>query len=208
MTSWPDKSTRISRRLGICVAFTLLLGLQCWVDIGWGKKKPPIYDDPEGYAVLSLLLSNAGQDIHSPTILINSTSAVEGPDGITSLEKCVKVPEDFREAADDYLQKTKSSYLFLEKFALKAPYRLVSKRPRSFDDLKHPPKSDKEIADRISSGMFILSPVGFDSGHTHAIVRKTYLCGSLCGWGSYHFLVKSAGGWEETKGVTRCSWQF
>jgi hypothetical protein len=172
------------------------------------KNEPPVYDDPEGYSVLSLLLGGAAQDIHSQSINIGALSTVETPDGLTSLEKCVKIPSEFREAADDYLQKTKTPYRFQEKFALKTPYRLVTKSYKVNNDMKHPPRNDKEISDQISSGIFSLSPVGFDSSHTHAIARKNYICGSTCGWGSYHFLVKDKDTWEEAKGVGGCIWQY
>ena len=171
------------------------------------RKKPPVYDDPEGYAVLSLLLGGGEKDIHSQAISISAVTAVESPDGGHTLEKCVKVPNEFREAADNYVREAKTPYLFQEKFTLKTQYRLVAKRHIA-DDLKHPPKTDKEISDRISSGTFYLSPVGFDHNHTHAIAFKDYICGSLCGWGSYHLLVKSKDGWEEAKGVGGCWWQY
>jgi len=183
-------------------------GLLPYSSITHAKKEPPVYDDPEGYSVLSLLLGGAGQDIHSQSINISAFTTVETPDGLTSLEKCVKIPNEFREAADDYLRKTKTPYLFQEKFALKTPYRLVTKRHKENDDIKHPPRNDKEISDQISSGVFYLSPVGFDSTHTHAIAFKNYICGSTCGWGSYHFLVRDKDRWEEAKGVGGCIWQY
>src|SRR5438105_13282216 len=61
-----------------------------------------VYDDGEGYAVLSMLLNNAVPETHGAIIRINMITNVESVNGTHSLEDCMKIPEEFREAANDY----------------------------------------------------------------------------------------------------------
>ncbi len=167
-----------------------------------------VYDDAEGYAVLSVLMSGAGQETHSAAIRINMVTHVESVGGTHSLEDCMKVPDEFREAANDYEARANRSYVLKNKFSLKTPYDLVGETRITGSGVKNPPATERDLSAKISSGTFYLSPVGFDSNHTHAIAYKNYLCGNLCGWGAYHFLMKNAGKWEEAKDVVGCTWQY
>jgi hypothetical protein len=173
------------------------------------KKKPAVYDDADGYAVLSFLLGGTTADTHGAAIRVNAITKVEGADSITTLRKCVtSIPNAFQEAADDYVQKSKSPYLLQNKFALATPPVIVKNARTRGSDMKHPPRTDEEILKKITSGTIFLLAVGFDHNKTHAIVFEDYICGSLCGWGTYHFLVKSSDGWKEEKGIRMCSWQY
>jgi len=164
------------------------------------------YDDAEGYAVLSTLLSGAGEETHASAIRINMVTHVESTSGVNSLEDCMKIPEEFREAADDYERKAKTALTLRKKFAIKTPYDLVGETRITGTGVRQPPTVGTDTSLKTSSGTFYLSPVGFDANHTHAIAYKNYLCGNLCGWGGFHFLVKSAGRWEEAKDVSACTW--
>ena len=167
-----------------------------------------VYDDPEGYAVLSGLLSDASTETHSSSIRINMLTHVESTSGVNSLEDCMKIPEEFREAANDYERRAKSPYMLKAKFSLKSQYDLVGEARIVGATRKPPTTTDKDAPAKISSGTFYLSPVGFDGNHTHAIVYKNFLCGNLCGWGGFHLLVKNAGQWEEAKDVPSCTWHY
>ena len=166
------------------------------------------YDDSEGYAVLSMLLGNASQETHAPLIRINMVTHVESVSGAHSLEDCMKVPDDFREAANDYEQKSKTALVLRKKFTLRTPYDLAGETRITGSGMRNPTSTDKGITDKIANGTFYLSPVGFDAHHTHAIAYENYLCGNLCGWGAYHLLVKNAGSWEEAKDVPACTWHY
>lgn len=168
-----------------------------------------VYADAEGYAVLSMLLGGATEETHAPAIRINMVTHVESGSGTHSLEDCMKIPEEFREAANDYEHRAGTAYVLTKKFSLKAPYDLVGET-RIVGAARKPPPSptDTGISQKISSGTFYVSPVGFDSSHTHAIAYTNYLCGNLCGWGGFHLLVKNAGRWEEAKDITACSWHY
>ena len=167
-----------------------------------------VYDDSEGYVVLSALLGEAGQETHSSSIRINALTHVETTGGVNSLEDCMKIPEEFREAANDYERRAKNPYMLKAKFSLKSQYDLVGEARIVGATRKPPSTTDKDIPAKISRGTFYLSPVGFDANHMHAIAYKNYLCGNLCGWGGFHLLVKNAGRWEEAKDVTGCAWHY
>ena len=167
-----------------------------------------VYDDAEGYAVLSTLLGSAGQETHAATIRINMVTHVESVNGAHSLEDCMKVPEDFREAANDYERRAGTALVLRKKFALRMPYDLAGETRITGSGLRNPTSTDKGMSQKTATGTFYLSPVGFDANHTHAIAYENYLCGNLCGWGAYHLLVKNAGRWEEAKDVNACTWHY
>lgn len=166
------------------------------------------YDDAEGYSVLSMLLGSASQETHAATVRINMVTHVESVNGAHSLEECMKVPEEFREAANDYERRAATALVLKRKFALRMPYDLAGETRITGSGLKNPTATDKGISEKIASGTFYLSPVGFDANHTHAIAYENYLCGNLCGWGAYHLLVKNAGRWAEAKDVNGCTWHY
>lgn len=166
------------------------------------------YDDAEGYAVLSMLLDSASQETHAGTIRINLVTHVESVNGAHSLEECLKVPEDFREAANEYERRAGTALVLRRRFTLRMPYDLAGETRITGSGLKNPASTDKGISEKIASGTFYLSPVGFDANHTHAVAYENYLCGNLCGWGAYHLLVKNAGRWEEAKDVNGCAWHY
>ena len=59
-----------------------------------------------------------------------------------------------------------------------------------------------------ASVIFHVSAVGFNRDGTRALVYVGHDCGSLCGGGGYHLLVKKDGQWQvdrEYRGVT-CVW--
>jgi hypothetical protein len=166
------------------------------------------YDDAEGYAVLSTLLSGASDETHGAVVRINMVTHVESVSGTHSLEDCMKIPEEFREAANDYEAKARMPQVLKKKFTIKAPYDLVGESRIVGSTSKPPSPVDRDISAKISNGTFYLSPVGFDANHTHAIAYKNYLCGNLCGWGGFHLLVKDGGRWEEAKDVSACTWHY
>jgi hypothetical protein len=167
-----------------------------------------VYDDAEGYAVLSMLLGNGGQETRATVIRINMVTHVESVSGAHSLEDCMRVPEEFRDAANDYERRARTALVLRKKFTLRMPYDLAGETRITGFGMRNPTSTENGIAEKIASGTFYLSPVGFDANHTHAIAYENYLCGNLCGWGAYHLLVKNAGRWEEAKDVSGCTWHY
>ena len=166
------------------------------------------YDDAEGYAVLSMLLSSTSQETHASLIRINMVTHVESVSGAHSLEDCMKVPEEFREAANDYEQRARTALVLRKKFTLRMPYDLAGESRITGTGVRPSPGTGEDYSQKISTGTFYLSPVGFDANRTHAIAYENYLCGNLCGWGAYHLLVKNAGRWDEAKDVNACTWRY
>jgi hypothetical protein len=59
-----------------------------------------------------------------------------------------------------------------------------------------------------ASVIFHVSAIGFNPDRTRALVYVGHDCGSLCGGGTYHFLVKQDGRWQvdrEYRGIS-CAW--
>jgi len=199
----------------IAIPSTLIASLVLWGCGGAHEKvqnhipvNAGVYDDMDGYAVLSILLGSANQQAHSAVIQINMVTHVESVSGAHSLEDCMKIPDDFREAANDYERRARTALVLRKKFALGTPYDLAGETRITGSGMRNPTPTDKGIADKMASGTFYLSPVGFDANHTHAIAYENYLCGNRCGWGAYHLLVKNAGRWEEAKDVPACTWHY
>lgn len=167
-----------------------------------------VYEDAEGYAVLSMLLRGATQDTHGGILRINMLTHVESVNGTHSLEDCMKIPDEFREAANDYERRAATALVLKKKFTMKTPYDLAGETRIVGTKAKPSSGTGTNTAVRMSSGVFYLSPVGFDANHTHAIAYENYICGNLCGWGGFHLLVKNAGRWEEAKDVGTCTWHY
>ena len=167
-----------------------------------------VYDDAEGYVVLSMLLEGESQQTHAAVIRINMVTHVESVSGAHSLEDCMKVPDEFREAANDYERRAGTALVLRKKFTVRTPYDLAGESRITGTGVRQPPATGADNSQRISTGTFYLSPVGFDAHHTRAIAYENYLCGNLCGWGAYHLLVKNAGRWEEAKDVNACTWHY
>jgi hypothetical protein len=167
-----------------------------------------VYEDAEGYAVLSILLGGASAETHSNAIRINMVTHVESVTGTHSLEDCMKVPEEFREAANDYERRANTALVLRKKFTLRAAYDLVGETRITGSGLRNPPTTGSDASGKVSGGTFYVSPVGFDASRTHAIAYENYLCGNRCGWGGFYLLVKNGGRWEEAKDVNACAWHY
>ena len=110
----------------------------------------------------------------------------------------------YRALIDDYAAKNKKKLVLERKFDL-AQYAVIG------------PADLKEIQgrSRVSDGfpfnasvIFHVSAVGFNRDGTRALVYVGHYCGSLCGGGTYHFLVKKDGRWQVDReyGGMSCGW--
>lgn len=54
------------------------------------------------------------------------------------------------------------------------------------------------VANGFANGLFSLSEIAFDNEHEHALVRFTFVCGSLCGSGTTALFEKIGGQWRRT----------
>jgi len=196
------------------VLFAILVAA---VFIGCGEHKPiqktvienyPTYNDPEGYSVLTRLLAKEGEGWRNTIIRISALTTQENSNSTTSFEKCIKVPEEFIEAATNFREITMHPYVLRDRFDSDARFQLVDLPGTNSPESSHSAKSRKNVEEMISGGTYFVSPVGFDKPKTHAIVRINYICGGTCGGGEYHLLEKSADGWKEVVPKSSCFWQY
>jgi hypothetical protein len=187
------------------------------VFIGCAEHKPTLravganyasYDDPDGYSLLTELLVKEGEGWRNTTIRISALTTQEDSKSTTSFEKCIRVPDEFIEAANNFRDITKNSYVLRDRFGSDAHFQLVDQPGTNRSKSKNSSKQKRTIEQEISGGTFFVSPVGFDRNKTHAIVRINYICGGTCGGGEYHLLEQSADGWKEVKPKSFCFWQY
>jgi hypothetical protein len=127
---------------------------------------------------------------------------------MSSIGMCLQPPKAqesiYRPLIDDYVAKNKKKLTLERKFDL-PEYALVG------------PTDVKAIGQRTrvadgfpfnASVIFHVSAVGFNRDGTRALVYVGHHCGSLCGGGGYHFLVKKDGRWQVDReyGGMACLW--
>ena len=163
--------------------------------------KEPIYDDAEGYAVLSVLLDRYNPGSKDLVVQIFPRTASENQ-MFSSLE-CKEVPDEFLTAAKDFHDKNKIKFRLEPRFSLKFKYELTENPRKSL-----PPQApgEQEVELPVFGPLYQVSAVGFDAAKTHAIAYVDAVCGSECGGGAYHFLRKEAKGWKEVPGSPVCEW--
>jgi hypothetical protein len=163
--------------------------------------KLPTYSDPEGYAVLSHLIDKV---VPSKTSEID-ISVVTSRGEYLVTEGCLKVPDEFRSAANDFQEKNKSALRLTDGFSLKAKYTLKDK-----PDVVVPSRSapdEQQLEEKfVQRTFFTVSAVGFDEGKTHAIAYLSTYCGVMCAGGGYHLLVRNKDGWKEIQDSPECEW--
>ncbi|HTP68581.1 MAG TPA: hypothetical protein VMJ35_06720 [Dongiaceae bacterium] len=164
------------------------------------------YEDADGYAVLSILLSRAHSEVDpsfllAPFLISPLTVSGMNPD---SFQACSRVPTEFASAATDFRDKNKQTWNLTKRINLKFSYKFTSTG-------KHTPLAPTQNAKDVPPALFEtsvyqVSAVGFDASRTHAIVYVGAVCGPDCASGSYHLLVKEKEGWKETSGSPVCHW--
>ncbi|HKS96511.1 MAG TPA: hypothetical protein VJV74_10310, partial [Terriglobia bacterium] len=157
----------------------------------------------DSYAIYSMLLKEEMKDRHLRRYAIEEwTGDMRGtPGDPLCLKPADEVRATYQDVFEDFLRKNRSRHRLDRQFALD-DYLLLS------------PKESKHVAGSFSPGpgfrwsaddqkryhdihgIFTLSEVGFDHAHSRALVYIGSQCGSLCGGGTYHLLVKRDGKWQ------------
>ena len=165
------------------------------------KSTKPAYDDPEGYAVLSVLLDRYHFGPKDSVITISPTTVSE--EQMLSSLNCGKVPDGFQAAAKDFHEKNKIALQLKAKFSTETKYELSSDPDKN---LPQPELGEQEVRSRVGTPVYVVSGVGFDPSRTRAVAYVSVFCGEECGSGGYYFLSKEAKGWKEVAGSPACIW--
>jgi hypothetical protein len=165
------------------------------------KSTKPTYDDPEGYAALSVLLDRYHSGPKGSVITISPTTVSE--DKILSSLSCGKVPDGFQAAAKDFHEKNKIGLQLTAKFSTEAKYEPSNDPDKN---LPQPEPGEQELTSRVQTPAYVVSGVGFDPSRTRAIAYVSVFCGEEYGSGGYYFLSKESKGWKEMTGSPACIW--
>jgi hypothetical protein len=197
------------------IAFTVLLPLIRVAACQQGNSnelKLTAAEETDSYQIYSLLLRTemppqwkiTGWAIQQETRVFSAFNPTDdGKFGV-----CLRPGKDqeaiYLPLIEDYAARNRKTLLLARKFDL-PQYALVDRagmnaspgRPRVAEGLPF-----------NTAVIFHVSAVGFNPDATRALVYVGHECGSLCGGGQYHFLMKKDGRWQidqEYRGAS-CSW--
>jgi hypothetical protein len=166
-------------------------------------------EEKDSYEIYSMLVRTEMPGANTEGWAIKQETQTFPHDGQITFSVCVQPPQDqesiYRPVFDDYTAKNRKVFVLKRKFDL-PQYALVGPA-----DLKA-----IEQRSRVADGfpfnapvIFHVSAVGFNPDGTRALVYVGHHCGSLCGGGTYHLLVKKDGRWQvdrEYRGAPFCVW--
>jgi hypothetical protein len=189
------------RMMGLAV---LLMSSLPFAPNGHGQTKNqrgqmPIYDDRDGYDVLSVLLNALSVVRKNDTIRIDPRTAPEKYVAEMKVQ-CSGIPSEFQGASENFDKKVKTRLILKRGFSLTKNYELAY--ASAMTDASHP-ETREEARKRIRSGIYHVAAVGFDDTRTRAVAFVEYICGNRCGDSIFYFLRKSEKGWEEAREVQR-----
>jgi hypothetical protein len=130
-----------------------------------------VYEDRDGYELLSLVLNKEAQKSKQKELSIYSKTVEIS----VSLVLCNTIPDEFQSAADDLATKSNPKQRFKRLFSLSQPYQLTP---------------------LYGATDYGISAVGFDLPRTHAVASVVRGCGSMCSDGSTYLFRKTQKGWQ------------
>ena len=172
-----------------------LVGCPAW------PQESATQDEKDSYEIYSLLLrTEVGPEwkitswvIAPETRTFPGVPSRSGPD----VRQCLNVAKDqaavYSPVIEDYITRNEKNRVLERKFDL--PQYTVA-------------AIDAAKATREGQVLFEVSAVGFSADRTRALVYVGHRCGSLCGGGTYHLLVKKDGKWQvdrDYRGIS-CGW--
>lgn len=167
-------------------------------------------EEKDSYEIYSILLRTEMPSQRNITgwAISQETQTYPNFGEVSSIGMCLQPPKEqestYRPVIDDYAAKNKGKLALERDFDL-PQYAIVG------------PADAKAIGQRsrVADGfpfnaavIFHVSAVGFNRDGTRALVYVGHHCGSLCGGGTYHFLVKKDGRWQVDReyGGMSCVW--
>jgi len=189
------------KRAAIALTVGLIGLLLCIADTQGqtkNQKKPmPIYDDRNGYEVLSVILNRLSVVQKNETVKIDPRTA--SPENVAAIKaKCSGIPSEFQGAWEDFDKKAQTRFLLRRDFTLAMKYELVYPSPMAVANHR---ETREEVYKRVRSGTYFVAAVGFDEKRTRAVALVEYICGNPCGDSLFYYLRKSSKGWEEASEV-------
>lgn len=181
------------------------------------ESDPVVLSDEEtedSYAIYSMLLKEEMKDWHLKRYAIEEwTGDMRGrPSDPLCLKPADEVRATYQDVFEDFLRKNRSRHRLDRRFALDDYLLLSPKESEHVEGLFSGPEISRTAEDHKLYhdilAIFTVSEVGFSLDHTRALVYIGHRCGSLCGGGTYHLLVKRDGKWQpdtDYKG-TSCGW--
>jgi hypothetical protein len=162
-----------------------------------------VVTDPDAYAVYNAVIPSDSfvRDAHAKELLIQETTRLPDPTGKYCFPSGPDLTGPWAAALANLKQQNAETKTLLRRFTSPMPYRLIPKE--TLDGFFNAAGIDGWGAFHASypdaRGFLQVSVVGFDETHERAIIHLSHSCGSLCGEGRYHFLVRTANGWSEPR---------
>lgn len=169
---------------GVCVlGLVLLSGAEQFL---WAKSQ--FYEDQDGYAVLSVLLSRKHGPGNAQMDIVSDIHG--GAVSPFSIDYCGRqVPDEFQAAALDFFEENRKPLRLTKNFTVNFEYRLLK-------------NSQKEHS--VKDPLYAVSAVGFDPTRTYAFVAISADCGFNCFGGGYYLARRNGKTWEEVKQSPIC----
>ena len=163
----------------------LLVVLSITAATGQESSAEQPYEDADAYKIYSLLLpQEESYAFAGDALLIQQNTVAQDISGA-----CLRQADAdrFKSAIGGYNRVRQEKWVFQRQFQIAKPYRIVGTDVIS------------ALPDRPQSAVSYvrMSPVGFNSNKTQAIVFIQSSCGGLCGSWRFHFLKKVDGKWKE-----------
>ena len=160
------------------------------------------YEVAEAYEVYSVVLPHEESYGFAKGTLVIQQDTIQKQE---ALGPCLtaEAANRFKDAISDFDRLESKSWLLQRKFDFAKPYILVDSS--TIDRLfQCGPKVGIAFYKRYpeSGGYLTMSPVGFNTDKTQAIVYIASSCGSLCGRCGFHLLERVQGNWKEAPGVS------
>ncbi len=168
-----------------------------------------VVTDLDAYAVYNAVIPSDGllRDEHAKELLIRETTRLPDPAGKYCFPNGPDLKGPWAAALANLKERNSETKTLLRQFTLPVPYRVIPRETLDgfFNAAGIYGWDTFRATYPDAKGFLTVSAVGFDEPHEHAIVHLSHTCGSLCGEGRYHFLVRTANGWSEpTLNINGC----
>jgi hypothetical protein len=153
----------------------------------------PVYQDADGYRILSILLTREGNGKNGTALQINAITVPVGCDA--------HISDEFRSAYKDFVDVNHTIFELARELSIETPYEFKEKPEQT--ELPPPAPGEKGLSVESRRPFYSVSAVGFGKARTRAMVYLNSSRGNYFG-GGLHMFKKSEQGWTEVKGSPIC----